>query len=266
MIDTETDAGAPTRGAPSFRGRRGLIPTASAVVLSSILVLGAATTGSAQEPAANVQSASEGAGNPCMQCHADVVSQAGTWNGRRFSHAPHLERANLACSFCHTPLENHGGMKLDGVAACNECHHDRSSGASCSRCHSGGAGAPRGVIAHETGPFDHELHGDAGLPCTSCHAGSTMSAAGVECMACHTAHHRPEAGCLACHEPGTMPEHPDQVHFAGCAGCHGENGAWIDRWTRETCTVCHTEQTDHYPPRPCEVCHLVPEIPASGDE
>jgi hypothetical protein len=200
-----------------------------------------------------------------MQCHADIAGQAGTWNGRRFSHAPHLERANLACSFCHTPIESHGGVKLEGVGACNDCHHNRTSGASCSRCHEGGVGAPRNIIEHEIGDFDHTHHAAAGLACTTCHSGSTMSAVQVECMACHEAHHRPDAGCLACHDPGTTPEHPKQVHLDGCTGCHGDNASWIDSWSRETCIVCHTDKTPHYPDRPCALCHLVPEIPTSAD-
>ncbi len=265
MIDTETEAGAPVRGVRISRGRRGLISTASAAVLASVLIVGGAAPAAAQEPAAGVQAAAEGAGNPCMQCHSDIAAQAGTWNGRRFSHAPHLERANLACSFCHTPIESHGGMKLAGVAACNDCHHNRTSGASCSRCHEGGVGAPAGIIEHEIGDFDHTHHTAAGLTCTTCHAGSQMSAVKVECMACHESHHRPEAGCLACHDPGTTPEHPKQVHLDGCIGCHGDSASWIDTWTRETCTVCHTDKVAHYPDRPCAVCHLVPEIPTSGD-
>jgi len=263
VIEIETDTGAPRRVARISCGRRGWSFTAAAAVLGGLFTVGASAPATAQEPTSAVQAATEGAGNPCMQCHTDIAGQSGTWNGRRFTHTPHVRRANLDCTFCHTPIENHGGMKLTSVAQCNDCHHNRTSGASCSRCHKGGAGAPKGILALEAGDFDHTRHTAAGLPCTSCHAGATMSAVKVQCTSCHVAHHRPEADCLACHRPGTTPEHPKQIHLEGCAGCHGENGAWIDKWTRQTCTVCHTDRTDHYPERSCAVCHLVPDPPAA---
>ncbi|MEJ2481686.1 MAG: cytochrome c3 family protein [Gemmatimonadota bacterium] len=256
MMDPEAEAGETARGVRSSSGRRGWSFTASAAVFSAVFAFGSVPSITAQEVAG-------AGGNPCMQCHDDIASQAGIWNGRRFAHTPHVSRANLDCTFCHTPIENHGGMKLQGVGACNDCHHNRTSGASCSRCHEGGVGAPKGIIEHAIGDFDHTHHTAAGLTCTTCHAGSTMSAVKVQCMACHESHHRPDANCLACHKPGPTPEHPNQVHLDGCVACHGDAAAWIRTWTRETCTVCHTGRTSHYPDRPCAVCHLVPEIPTA---
>lgn len=198
--------------------------------------------------------------NPCLQCHEDIGSQAGTWNGRRFSHTPHVERAGLDCSFCHTSLQQHGGITLSGVAACNECHHELSAPGSCGRCHAGAKGAPDRVFETEVGPFDHGMHAAAGFPCTGCHQGASMSTANLECTTCHAAHHRPEAGCRACHEPGSVPAHPDVVHESGCTGCHGEAAAWIDRWTREVCSVCHTDRDDHHAGTSCALCHIVPPL------
>ncbi len=216
--------------------------------------------------AAAQQSASRPSGNPCLQCHTGIENQSATWNGRRFTHAPHLERAKLDCTFCHTSMEQHGGTKLQSAAACNDCHHTRTSGSSCSRCHSGGAGAPKGLVAHQAGDFDHGRHTAAGLTCVTCHAGASMSTANVDCMACHTAHHRPESTCVACHRAGTTPGHPIEIHVSGCQGCHGEKSAWIDRWTRETCAVCHTGREGHYPERPCALCHIVPSMPVTGGD
>jgi len=250
----EHDAGA-LSGRCGERSRR---LAASAAAL--FLILGSVASAAAQESDSNVS------GNPCMQCHEGIESQAGTWNGRHFTHTPHLKRANLDCTFCHTAMEQHGGTKLEGVAACNDCHHNRSSGASCSVCHSGGTGTPQGIIAHEVGDFDHARHGGAGLSCTTCHTGSTMSATSVDCAACHAVHHQARSSCLACHRAGTTPQHPTEVHVAGCTGCHGEASGWIDTWTREICGVCHTDRDEHYPDRPCSVCHIVPLIPTPGGE
>jgi len=240
--------------------RGGRLRRCAAPAAALVLTFACVDVGAAQEPAATPS------GNPCMQCHEGIENQAGTWNGRRFTHTPHLERANLDCTFCHTPMEQHGGTKLEGVAACNDCHHNRTSGASCSVCHSDGIAAPQGILAHEVGDFDHALHGGAGLPCTTCHVGDTMTAGNVDCVACHSEHHKPESTCVACHRVGTTPEHPTEVHIAGCTGCHGESSEWIDRWTRETCAVCHTGRAAHYPERPCAVCHIVPSIPTSAGD
>ncbi len=238
-------------------GRRGGISAASAVLLPVILAFAVPSPAAAQEEPVS-------GGNPCLQCHEGIAAQQGTWNGRRFTHTPHLERANLDCTFCHTPLEQHGGMRFESVAACNDCHHARTSGTSCSRCHRAGEEGPEGVIAHEIGDFEHRRHTLSGVSCTTCHSGATMSAASIECTACHAVHHRPESTCLACHRAGSVPEHPTQVHVDGCAACHGENGQWIDRWTRETCSVCHVGRVEHYPDRPCTVCHIVPPFPATS--
>ena len=243
-----------------FSRRSGRLKRFAAPAAALVLTFAWVDGGTAQEPAASPS------GNPCMQCHEGIESQSGTWNGRRFTHTPHLERANLDCSFCHTPMEQHGGTKLEGVSACNDCHHNRSSGASCSVCHQGGIGAPQGILAHEVGDFDHALHGGSGLPCKTCHSGDTMSATSVDCVACHSVHHQPESSCVACHREGMIPEHPIDIHVAGCSGCHGENSGWIDDWTREICSACHTGRDGHYPERPCAVCHIVPSIPTSAGD
>ena len=255
-MTSATDSSAGRTNRRRGRGLERFAPTAAAL----FMIFGWASGGAAQELTVSPS------GNPCMQCHEGIETQSGTWNGRRFTHTPHLARANLDCAFCHTPIEQHGGTKLEGVSACNDCHHNRSSGASCSVCHEGGVGPPQEIIAHEVGDFDHALHGGAGLPCTTCHEGGTMSASSVDCVACHSVHHQPESSCVACHRVGATPQHPAEIHIAGCTGCHGESSEWIDRWTRETCSVCHTGRETHYPERPCAVCHIVPSIPTSAGD
>src|SRR5689334_22963933 len=50
-----------------------------------------------------------------------------------FSHRTHKA---LDCSTCHTSAEQHGGLKVTTVAACQACHHAPSRQASCGKCHS----------------------------------------------------------------------------------------------------------------------------------
>lgn len=258
------------RPEPGPTGRRGGArrrPAAPAALLILVATAGAAlaagaarSLAEASRPSGTANPVTEQGSNPCLQCHEGIETQAGTWNGRRFSHEPHVGRAGLDCSFCHTSLQQHGGITLSGVGACNECHHELSAPGSCGRCHAGATGAPDRVFETKVGPFDHGMHAAAGFPCTACHKGASMSTAALECTTCHAAHHRPEAGCRACHEPESVPAHPTVVHESGCASCHGESAAWIDRWTREVCAVCHTDRDDHYAGTSCALCHIVPPL------
>ncbi|MDT8436305.1 MAG: hypothetical protein RRA92_06070 [Gemmatimonadota bacterium] len=229
---------------------------AAARAALSLFVVLAAMSGA---PGLAAQENGDTPANPCLQCHQDVARQAAPWQGRRFSHEPHVARAELACAFCHTGLQAHGGITLTGPAACDDCHHGRTAAGSCSRCHRGATGAPDRVFETDVGPFDHPRHVATGFACSGCHVGRSMSAAALDCTTCHGAHHRTEAVCLACHEPGSVPEHPPAVHAEGCVVCHGDGAAWIDRWSREVCSVCHTKRTDHFAGRPCAVCHIVPQ-------
>jgi hypothetical protein len=236
-------------GRPRHAGARSRFPAATLAGLAALLAL--ATPSTAQEPQGQAQE------NPCLQCHEQIGSRTAVWKGRRFPHGRHIEDAKLECSFCHTPLQEHGGITLESVTACDNCHHVLTSSSSCSRCHEGAAGAPKGILALPKGDFDHAHHVAAGVPCASCHKGRTMSAKGLACENCHSSHHRPEADCLACHRPGSVPEHPKEAHTM-CAACHGEKAAFLTRWTRTECLVCHTDRADHYPEGNCAVCHIVP--------
>jgi hypothetical protein len=197
--------------------------------------------------------------NICVQCHLGIEEQAATFDGAAFDHEPHLLRANLTCTTCHTPLDEHGGITLTSRETCNACHHATAEPNTCGNCHSGPGGAPGGIVATANADFPHSPHRDAGLDCSVCHAPPAISARGLDCQMCHLVHHQPDNSCLNCHRGGVKNIHPPVAHD-GCAICHGDGVAFVDRWTRQVCTVCHNDRVDHNPPADCHLCHTMPEI------
>lgn len=61
-----------------------------------------------------------------------------------------------------------------------------------------------------------------------------------------------------------MASHPPSAHD-GCAACHGEKIAGVKEWSREVCTVCHVDRTDHNAPMRCDQCHQVPPLARGGE-
>lgn len=199
--------------------------------------------------------------NACLRCHMGIENQAGQWEGRAFPHEPHLARANLSCSFCHSPMEDHGKVSLASPQICSDCHH--SGAIACETCHEGTPGPPDGVIRTPTGDFPHGRHTELGFGCATCHGESPGRPGAELCETCHGAHHQPEAECLACHREGVKQKHPPVAH-EGCALCHGDAVAGIDEWSRNVCTVCHNDRVDHYAPNDCQACH--PQTPLGGSD
>jgi nitrate/TMAO reductase-like tetraheme cytochrome c subunit len=197
--------------------------------------------------------------NTCLQCHLGIGGQEGAFAGQAFSHGPHVQRAALGCSECHTPLEEHGGITLRGRSSCDNCHHRVIDPLNCAACHAGPGGAPQTAMATETGDFPHQTHLEAGLGCSQCHEAPAMSASGVRCESCHDRHHQPDNSCLSCHRGGVMQIHPPAAH-SGCAPCHGERVANITEWSRQVCTVCHVDKVEHNAPADCVLCHEIPAL------
>lgn len=196
--------------------------------------------------------------NICLQCHVNIGSQGGRFGSRRFDHEPHVLRAGIECTSCHTPLDEHGGITLASASDCEECHHRAVEPMNCAQCHSGPGGAPPQPIATETGDFPHAAH-VAGLGCAACHRPPEMSARNLDCKSCHLIHHQPKNSCLSCHRGGVKQIHPSVAHD-GCRICHGEDVDWLSEWSRPVCTVCHADKVDHNAPADCHLCHTMPAL------
>jgi hypothetical protein len=205
--------------------------------------------------------------NACLQCHLGVERQTGTFEGARFPHERHVVNGGLGCAACHTPLEDHGKITLGSTADCQGCHHRGAEPSTCGRCHAGANGVPAGVIPLPAGDFAHAVHVGIGLPCATCHQSPTMSAANLTCDNCHGAHHLPGATCLACHraETGVKAKHMQAaIAHRPCTGCHGDKVAGLTQWSRQVCTVCHTDRVQHNAPVACDRCHQMTPLSGAG--
>jgi hypothetical protein len=185
---------------------------------------------------------------------------------QRFDHVEHRE---VNCTDCHTSQRTHGEVTLEpGRAQCQECHHRRVASASgCARCHSAAeVSAPRMVevgmtIRGRTSArriaFPHGKHAEIG--CAQCHTGGVSMRVERTCADCHQNHHTATASCVTCHNQPNRASHTAQVHTQSCAGssCHESASYGAMTQGRNTCLVCHQEQTDHRPGQVCAGCHRV---------
>jgi len=194
--------------------------------------------------------------NMCLQCHLGVQQQQGTFQGRSFDHTDHVLSAGLECSQCHTPFSKHGGITLASASACGSCHHPAVQRVNCAQCHQGPGGAPTRAFDLPQGRFEHGPHVAADLQCSECHTPPAMGARDLKCDDCHEQHHRPKVACLSCHEGGALADH-DRTDHVLCSQCH-ESVPRLTSWTRNVCTACHADMTDHHPGKPCQACHQVP--------
>jgi nitrate/TMAO reductase-like tetraheme cytochrome c subunit len=96
--------------------------------------------------------------NVCLQCHLGVERLAVPFGGGEFDHLRHVARAGLACTSCHSPLDEHGKTLLVGPADCVGCHHARIEARNCAECHAGQGGAPDTTYELPTGDFAHQPH------------------------------------------------------------------------------------------------------------
>lgn len=135
----------------------------------------------------------------------------------------------------------------------------------CARCHAGPGGAPAAPIEVPTGDFPHDVHRDAGLQCSTCHAAPAMSAKDLNCGTCHDLHHQAEATCLSCHREGVQAKHDRSfAHTVACTQCHGAKIEGVTRWSRQVCTVCHTDRVEHHAPTDCVQCHRISPMHTGG--
>lgn len=194
--------------------------------------------------------------NVCLSCHVGIERQTVRFNERSFDHERHVLIAGLDCTDCHTSLEQHGGTKSQSIADCNACHHRRIDPMNCARCHEGAGGAPVAPQEHPTGDFPHTSHLNAGFECSTCHQPPAMSAREIRCESCHESHHQPEVSCISCHRDRAKQKHALAFAHLQRTQCHGDKAAGINRWTRQVCTVCHTDKVEHNAPADRHLCHV----------
>jgi hypothetical protein len=196
--------------------------------------------------------------NVCLQCHLGTERKTVDFRGTSFEHERHVLRGGLACTTCHTPIEDHGKTRLATTADCQSCHHRSTKPIACTQCHEGGGGAPEEVIATATGDFPHQPHLAADFTCATCHKAPDMKATDLDCATCHESHHQPDVTCLNCHRPedNVQAKHTRTIaHTVACTQCHGAKVENLTGWSRQICTTCHVDRVEHNAPLPCEGCH-----------
>lgn len=144
-----------------------------------------------------------------------------------FSHAAHVDGAELDCAACHGDVLQ--STRLDAsigvtMAECSACHERSAAPNECATCHS--------EISRDWKPDSH-LRG-----WTTAHGPASMDASDApvgQCQLCHE-----QATCTSCHLENPPSDHTNYWRRRG----HGALAA-LDR---SRCTTCHQRDT-------CEECH-----------
>jgi len=72
----------------------------------------------------------------CLSCHLGIERTTVAFRGGgRFGHEVHVVTKGMACSECHTSLDDHGGTTVKTRDDCSSCHHGTSR--TCESCHKG---------------------------------------------------------------------------------------------------------------------------------
>ncbi|NJL93571.1 MAG: hypothetical protein HC915_07495 [Anaerolineae bacterium] len=217
----------------------------------------------AQEPTPGADAApvqqSATAGQPCADCHLDVLRD---WQGSVHANA------------YHDPLFQEAWAALDSDTECLACHTTgyqpftgtyMTEGVSCEACHGPTpADHPTVPVAIDPGvtvctdchvttfqEWQRSAHGDANVDCTACHLPHPQQIryddANLLCADCHDttalvgfAHEaHPEQTCVDCHWHRSQPDlgdhiltgnlmytgHDSHVETAACTDCHADRDA-----------------------------------------
>lgn len=187
----------------------------------------------------------------------------------------HDDHRDLDCLVCHRS----GAPTVRRQEGwCADCHHSAERSVTCAGCHGRrelrGRAYPvtrslRMSVGDVEGRRFSFRHGDhESLTCGRCHRRRpSLSAAGLDCVQCHERHHRADAVCTSCHVSAGEATHPRRVHLT-CqgSGCHDPARVPETGRTRNACTVCHQEMSDHKAGRSCVECHVMPTSEAARAE
>lgn len=183
-----------------------------------------------------------------------------------FPHDPHEA---LTCIECHITEEGHGGLTFEQPRGCDICHHRGPSTNDCALCHQqDDLAAPYGrtfaVTVENHDPrsrpvdFAHDIHAEE--RCIDCHQEPVSLALDPEsatCQACHADHHEAATQCAQCHRTdAVLHAHTVAEGHEGCDQCHTPDTVAVLVPERSFCLACHEDDVDHYPEKPCTVCHM----------
>ena len=159
----------------------------------------------------------------------------------QFQHVLHVDDEELACSDCHSGIENADGFSWDVFPkkeVCLECHDGDSADDACEYCHSNpDEPLPFSKSWIVSGlDFSHASHLANSDDCNKCHAYIN------EDEDIELPNIWKESNCFACHKD---IEEPPKSHDFAWEQFHGTE---INSSTENNCTICHTNNS-------CEECH-----------
>jgi len=180
-----------------------------------------------------------------------------------FPHRSHVV-AGVACTRCHTGIDEGAGLHLPDDASCATagCHAKPHDTRACSGCHTSPGAIGELVAARDHLKFDHRRHSaPTNGNCMRCHDGVRDGADRLRppmatCFRCHD-DQRATRTCSACHkdlaEEGALPE----SHLAHDGDWLREHGARAAA-SGDLCESCHKQSF-------CASCHgrTVPALPAA---
>ncbi|KAA3612304.1 MAG: hypothetical protein DWQ05_20110 [Calditrichaeota bacterium] len=177
------------------------------------------------------------------------------WAQIIFSHKYHHEEVEAECADCHVTAEESmlsSDFLLPKMETCGDCHDEIDDG-ECGFCHvDPEIQVPFAKVEREL-VFNHNLHVEADLKCTKCHAGIESSEAPSNanlptmalCQTCHDGFQQDNT-CETCHsqlemltpanhlQPDWGRQHKRVVisgqHENDCLSCHSDN----------SCQECHS--------------------------
>jgi predicted CXXCH cytochrome family protein len=131
--------------------------------------------------------------NECLRCHQGQEMRSGTFDGKPFSHRPHVVGRKMDCLSCHRPHAQREPGEVVSMPAqeCAPCHHTAAAKDQCSRCHASITGK---TLAFKGKKFSHQYH---------------LEDEGLKCLDCHTLQERPglkPKACADCHEDESEDE------------------------------------------------------------
>ncbi len=221
-------------------------------------------------------------GAECQKCHSTSAwSPASSFDHTRAAFALAGKHATVACSKCHTSLEQRTAGRPVLFATkefgdCTPCHASPHragfSQQTCRSCHS----TEGWHVRTSAGKFNHDLTAfklvgkHASVACEKCHktgmspTGSSLKLAHNTCTDCHVDYHRGDfaatfnSRCESCHTPfGFVPasftvaaHRSARLPLTGahaavlCEDCHirGDDGRRVFRFADLRCEACHRDR------------------------
>ena len=121
----------------------------------------------------------------CSQCHSGIEEIESEIFGLQFAHEPHILKAKMECSSCHSNVRIHGEF-TSSKKQCASCHHAEPK-QDCGSCHALQKAFYEGGQV-EGWEIPRDMMAEAEVGCTDCHlddGGRIFRSNAAKCVSCH---------------------------------------------------------------------------------